>query len=93
VYTYARGIPRVVNVLCEHTLISAFVDQQRPVTVSLVDEVAREFDLDCVEPSTQQAGSLPPESSSVAELLLQDFVRHLDQHGQPASMREERAEG
>jgi len=93
VYTYARGIPRVVNVLCEHTLINAYVDQQRPVTASLVDEVAQEFELDCVEPTTQQASSLPPESSSVAELLLQDFVRHLDQHGQPASMREQQAEG
>jgi len=93
VYTYARGIPRVVNVLCEHTLINAYADQQRPVTASLVDEVAQEFELDCVERATQPTGSLPPETSSVAELLLQDFVRHLDQHGQPASMGAERAEG
>jgi len=28
-HRYARGIPRVVNLLCEHALISAFVDQKR----------------------------------------------------------------
>src|SRR3990172_9173704 len=43
---YSRGIPRVVNLLCEHALINALADQQRPVLPPSVEEVAREFELD-----------------------------------------------
>ncbi len=46
IFKYAQGIPRVTNLLCEHALINAFVDQKRPVTVDLVDEIAREFELE-----------------------------------------------
>jgi len=83
---YARGIPRVINILCEHALINAYVDQQKPVPPRLIDEVAREFELDRVATSTPSASSLPPASSRAAELLLQDFARHLHRNGQPASM-------
>ena len=47
---YSLGIPRVINLLCENTLISAFVDQQKQVHAALVDEVAKEFELDVVYP-------------------------------------------
>jgi general secretion pathway protein A len=43
---YSCGIPRVVNLLCEHALIGAFADQQRPVLASTVQAVADEFELD-----------------------------------------------
>ena len=46
VHLYSQGIPRVVNLLCEHSLINAYVDHLRPVPAYLVEEVAREFQLD-----------------------------------------------
>jgi general secretion pathway protein A len=46
IYEYSSGIPRVINLLCEHAMISAFVDQTKPVTAEMVDIVAREFELD-----------------------------------------------
>jgi general secretion pathway protein A len=49
VHMYSLGIPRVVNLLCQHSLIHAFADQVRPVTVAHVAQVAREFELDGVE--------------------------------------------
>jgi general secretion pathway protein A len=51
-YRYARGIPRVINLLCEHALISAYVDQQKPVAASTIDRVAQEFELHEIEPTT-----------------------------------------
>jgi general secretion pathway protein A len=45
IYRYSDGIPRVVNLICEHCLVSAFVDQRKVVTVRVVDAVARDFDL------------------------------------------------
>jgi general secretion pathway protein A len=49
-HIYSLGIPRVVNLLCEHSLVNGFVDQQRPIQPKIVEEVAREFQLDEVEP-------------------------------------------
>ncbi|MGH9497047.1 MAG: ExeA family protein [Candidatus Sulfotelmatobacter sp.] len=45
VHKYAAGIPRVINLVCEHCLVSAFVDQQKTVRCEVVDAVARDFDL------------------------------------------------
>ena len=51
-HVYSLGIPRVVNLLCDHALISAFVDHQKTVTASRVEEVAREFELDRIKPTS-----------------------------------------
>ena len=53
IHRYARGIPRVTNLLCEHSLVSAFVDQQNPVPSEIVEEVARDFELDTIDPTAQ----------------------------------------
>jgi len=56
IHSYSLGIPRVVNLLCEHSLINAYVEQQRPISPKIVEDVAHEFQLDEVEP-TAPAGS------------------------------------
>src|ERR1700739_3855262 len=61
VHLYSLGIPRVVNLLCEHSLVNAYVDQQRPVTPKIVEEVAHEFQLDEVGP-TGPSGGTPVDS-------------------------------
>lgn len=45
IHRYSSGIPRVVNLLCEHCLVSAFADQQKVVHKHVVDAVAADFDL------------------------------------------------
>jgi len=56
VHYFSMGIPRVINLLCEHALINSFVDQQKVVDPKVIEDVAREFQLDEVEPLA------PPES-------------------------------
>ncbi len=46
VHFYSRGIPRVANLLCEQALIDAYASSVRPVPAHIIDEVAREFQLD-----------------------------------------------
>jgi general secretion pathway protein A len=61
VHFYSRGIPRVINLLCEHALINAYVDHIQPVPVHIVAEVAREFQFDDIRPvapSTDSGGAL-----------------------------------
>jgi general secretion pathway protein A len=50
VHYYSRGIPRVINLLCEHALVNAYVDHIRPVPAHIVAEVAREFHFDNIKP-------------------------------------------
>jgi general secretion pathway protein A len=50
VHFYSRGVPRVINLLCEHALINAYVDHVRPVPAPIVAEVAREFQFDDIKP-------------------------------------------
>src|SRR5271154_1912166 len=50
IHLYSMGIPRVVNLLCEHALVNSYVEQQHVVTAKIVEDVAREFQLDEVEP-------------------------------------------
>lgn len=50
IHLYSLGIPRVVNLLCEHSLVNGFAEQQRPIQAAIVEEVAREFQLDEVGP-------------------------------------------
>jgi general secretion pathway protein A len=53
IHKYSTGIPRVVNLLCEHSLINAYVEQQRPISAKIVQDVAHEFQLDEVAPDGQ----------------------------------------
>jgi type II secretory pathway predicted ATPase ExeA len=46
VHTYSKGIPRVINLICEHALISAYVEQVKPVPARIVEAVSAELDLD-----------------------------------------------
>jgi len=50
VYLYSLGIPRVINLLCEHALVNAYAEQRRPILPKTIEEVAHEFQLDEVEP-------------------------------------------
>jgi general secretion pathway protein A len=52
IHRYSAGIPRVVNLICEHCLVSAFVDHQKIVMSSVVEAVARDFDLADASAST-----------------------------------------
>jgi type II secretory pathway predicted ATPase ExeA len=62
VHRHARGIPRLINLLCEHALISAFVEHSPTVSEKIVEEVARDFDLQDmdVEPAPKPAPSGHP---------------------------------
>ena len=46
VHRYSRGIPRLINLVCEHSLIVAYVEQVRQVTPAMVEGVALELELE-----------------------------------------------
>jgi general secretion pathway protein A len=49
IYAYSHGIPRVINVLCEHSLVNACADGANVVSASAVEQAARDCQLDRAE--------------------------------------------
>jgi hypothetical protein len=74
IHHYATGIPRVINLLCEHCLVSGFVDQQKMILPTVVDRVAQEFDL-----GEGPAGvmTVPPPAASPEKVDLVEALRSL----------------
>lgn len=71
IHQFARGVPRVINVLCDHALINAFAERRSPVSSSLVQEVAREFELDLIAPIAPAVSSYgESETEAVIQAML-----------------------
>jgi type II secretory pathway predicted ATPase ExeA len=73
VQKYSHGIPRVINLLCEHALVTAYVEEQRPIPPEMVETIAREFQLDQIAPIA------PPGSLAVSQDVYnsESFVQNL----------------
>jgi general secretion pathway protein A len=81
VFQFSQGIPRVINLICEQALISAYADQQKPVRAATVEEAAAQYQF--------VAGSLPisavPSASRKGlESLAQFFLEMTTPHSSPA---------
>ena len=82
IHLYSSGIPRVVNLICEHSLINAYVEQQKPIQPKIVEEVAHEFQLDEVDTIPGRGGAgiegeiyNNPEPRDQVEDLIRDWLR------------------
>ena len=45
IYRHSRGIPRLINTICENALITAYARQQRSVGPAIVEQIAADFRL------------------------------------------------
>jgi type II secretory pathway predicted ATPase ExeA len=45
VHHYSKGIPRIINLICEQALISAYAAQLKPIPAHIVESVCLELDL------------------------------------------------
>lgn len=73
IHRYSNGVPRIINLVCEHVLINAFVEQVRPVPAHIVTAVSQDLDLDL----HRDSGNEPAASGASDEdgvLLSQDRV-------------------
>jgi general secretion pathway protein A len=77
IHKYSSGIPRVVNLLCEHCLVSAFVDQKPIINTDVVDSVARDFDLSDNTASAAVTTPTPQPTSGAEKFDLVEALRTL----------------
>ncbi|HEY1271440.1 MAG TPA: AAA family ATPase, partial [Terriglobales bacterium] len=77
IHRYASGIPRVVNLLCEHSLVSAFVDQQPTISQTVVEAVARDFDMGSESTLAARAEPAPPPAPGTEKFDLLEALKTL----------------
>src|ERR1700748_3402982 len=46
IHRFSRGIPRIINLLCEHSLIVAYVEQVQQVTPKVVEDIGIRLELE-----------------------------------------------
>lgn len=68
---YSRGIPRLINTICEGALIAGCARQSKMVTTDLIDEVATDFNL---------TGREPHEAVGAANEDVQEIFPENDNH-------------
>lgn len=83
IHRLARGIPRVTNLLCEHSLINSFVDQHKSVRRETVEEAAREFQLEETPSAAAQTAALKQngESAPLVQSLLHNLANLIERLG------------
>lgn len=59
IHQYSKGIPRLINLICEHSMINAYVEQIKPIPAWIVESVVTDLQL-------QDAPVLTPASSILA---------------------------
>ncbi|HWR37604.1 MAG TPA: AAA family ATPase [Clostridia bacterium] len=78
VHAHARGIPRLINVICENALLNGYAQQSRQITPRMIDEVVKDLRLDV----QSAALSKPDDESSMTEIgLLRALLRLLRSGG------------
>ncbi len=85
-FEYSRGIPRIINNLCENSMVNAFAHEQRPVTGDMITEVAADFRLISPALPEEVAASLVAGEENNESLLRSLFrlLRTMDnQENQP----------
>jgi len=63
---YSRGIPRIINLLCEQALLKAYYSGIRPVSASMIEDASREFQFDGDRPV---APPLKPDESARTSVI------------------------
>ncbi|HEX3985483.1 MAG TPA: AAA family ATPase [Acidobacteriaceae bacterium] len=63
IYYHSRGIPRLINTICENALIIGYARQLQAISAEIIHDVAREFRLDTSAPDAENGVSGREEKS------------------------------
>jgi len=55
----SRGVPRIINVICDNALVLAFSQGKPIVTTAHVDQAIRDLDLECLDSQVTSSASQP----------------------------------
>ena len=82
IFLYSGGFPRRINILCDHSLLSGFVREQRIIDAGIVKECAKELKIPAYVPNRDINEPFEPgayhenKNNAPGDLSAQDFDRH-----------------
>jgi general secretion pathway protein A len=91
VYRYSKGIPRLINTVCENALIAAFAEKSQVVRAEVIDEVAKDLRLNVFTHRPIPSNSVSDRQRAVAKSLL-GLVEALEQIARPTDVLETSAD-
>jgi len=71
IYSYSRGIPRLINTICENALIAAYARQSKIVSEEIIDEVANDLRLRVTSHPFVSGTGLTEDQQVLAKSLLE----------------------
>jgi general secretion pathway protein A len=74
VHRYSRGIPRLINTICENALIAAYARQAASVTPEMIDNIAADFRLDVHTAPKEKKNSDDADLRKAAKTLLELYA-------------------
>jgi general secretion pathway protein A len=87
VHRHSRGIPRLINTLCENALIHGYAKQAQKITPEMIEEIALEFRLNVEHsalPRERTASGEPSREAEQAARTLLDLYSSLRRAAQPS---------
>ncbi len=70
VFLHSRGIPRLINTICENALLAGYAKHAATITSEIIDSIARDLRLGVVALEPNLAGTRLAEEAEQRELLL-----------------------
>jgi general secretion pathway protein A len=71
VYRYSRGIPRLINTVCENALIASYAEKAQSVRPEVIDEVAKDLHLNVLTRPAMVTPGVTSGQRDIARSLLQ----------------------
>ncbi len=87
VYHYSRGIPRLINTVCENALIATYAEKGQAVRPEVIDEVAKDLRLNVLSRPVKVATAMTSVQRDIAKSLLK-LVEALERVTRNADVRE-----
>jgi hypothetical protein len=88
IWQYSKGIPRLINIICDFLMLSAFAEESKQIDEEMVRDISGDLDFEnqywssCVpdKPADGKAGPLTTGTESANEImpLLQEISQRLD---------------
>jgi len=76
-HEYSRGIPRIINNLCENSMVSGYARQQKPVSSDIIVEVAADFRLTPASAMPEETAVSHRDGQDSGDSMLRSLFRAL----------------
>lgn len=87
VYRYSKGIPRLINTVCENALIAAYAQKGQVVRPEMIDEVAKDLRLNVISCPPPPMPMVTSGQRAIAKSLL-ELVEALERVARNSPVRE-----